>query len=152
MRDYTFFVYILTNASRRSLYIGVTNALKVRVQQHKEKVHDGFTARYNVNRLVYYEVFQYIHAAIAREKQLKGWTRARKLELIRTRNPQFRDLSAEWFRQHPAEVHTFGDHIHPDTPPHLQPEPQRQPQPQDASTPNPERPPDSPLSMTRVKR
>jgi putative endonuclease len=136
MRDYTFFVYILTNASRRSLYIGVTNALKVRVRQHRDKVHEGFTARYNVDRLVYYEAFQYIHAAIAREKALKGWTRARKLELIRSRNPQFRDLSAPWFKQVPAEAHAFGDHIHP--------EPTPQKQPQDASTANPERLPDSP--------
>ena len=72
VRDYTYLVYILTNASRRSLYIGVTNALKVRVKQHKEKEHDGFTSKYNVDRLVYYEAFQYIHAAIAREEATQG--------------------------------------------------------------------------------
>jgi putative endonuclease len=138
MRDHVYFVYILTNASRRSLYIGVTNALKVRVKQHKEKEHEGFTAKYNIDRLVYFETFQYIRAAIAREKQLKGWTRTRKLALIVTRNPQFRDLSDEWFKPHPAEVHTFGDHV-PAAPP------------QDASATNPEISPDSPLSMTRDK-
>ena len=111
MRDHTYFVYILTNASRRSLYIGVTNALKTRVRQHREKQHEGFTAHYNVDRLVYYEAFQFIHAAIAREKQLKGWTRAKKLALICTSNPQFQDLSAEWFKPHPAEPHAFGGHI-----------------------------------------
>ena len=111
MRDYTYYVYILTNASRRSLYIGVTNALKVRVKQHKEKEHEGFTSKYNIDRLVHYEAFQFIQAAIAREKQLKGWTRAKKLALISKSNPQFRDLSAEWFKPASAEVHTFGDHI-----------------------------------------
>jgi putative endonuclease len=135
MRDHTYFVYILTNASRRSLYIGVTNSLKTRIRQHKEKAHEGFSAHYNVDRLVYFEAFQYIQAAIAREKQLKGWTRAKKIALIQTRNPQFRDLSAEWFKEHPAEVHTFGGHI----------------KPQDASTANPEHFPDSPLSMTARK-
>ncbi len=132
MRDHTYFVYILTNASRRSLYIGVTNALKSRVRQHKEKAHEGFTAKYNLNRLAYYETFQFIHAAIAREKQLKGWSRTKKLALIQKRNPQFRDLSEEWFKEPPAEQHTIGDHV----------------KPQDASTTNPEHPPDSPLSMT----
>jgi putative endonuclease len=135
MRDHTYYVYILTNASRRSLYIGVTNALKARVRQHKERAHEGFTSKYNVDRLVYYEAFQFIHAAIAREKQLKGWTRAKKLALILRLNPQFRDLSAVWFEHHAVEVHTFGDHV-------------ANGGPQDASTANPESSPDSPLSMT----
>jgi putative endonuclease len=136
MRDHTYFVYILTNASRRSLYTGVTNSLKTRVRQHRQKAHEGFTAHYNVYRLVYYEIFQYIQTAIAREKQLKGGSHSKKLALIQTRNPQFRDLSAEWFKEHPAEPHTFGDHI----------------KLQDASTANPERSPDSPLSMTESKK
>src|ERR1700761_1393678 len=110
MRDHSYYVYILTNASRRSLYTGVTNALKSRVRQHKEKAHEGFTAKYNVDRLVYYETFQHIQAAIAREKQLKGWSRAKKLALVQKRNPEFRDLSAEWFKEHPAEQHSFGNH------------------------------------------
>jgi putative endonuclease len=142
VRDYTYFVYILTNASRRSLYIGVTNALKARVRQHKEKEHEGFTSKYNVDRLIYYEAFQFIHAAIAREKQLKGWTRSEKLALIVRLNPQFRDLSAEWFKRYPPEAHAFGDHVHPEG----------KSEPQGASTPNPETSPDSPLSMTRLKQ
>jgi putative endonuclease len=135
MREHTYFVYILTNATRRSLYIGVTNALKARIRQHREKAHKGFAAHYNVSRLVYYEVLQYVRAGIAREKQLKGWSRAKKMAMIQSRNPQFRDLAEEWFKDHPAEVHSFGDHV----------------KPQDASTANPELPPDSPLSMTKVK-
>lgn len=138
MRDHHYFVYILTNDSRRSLYVGVTRALKLRIKQHKEKTTQGFTSRYNVDRLVYFERYRYVTNAIAREKQLKGWSRAKKLTLIQTMNPQFHDLSAEWFKSHSPEAHSFGDHI-----------PCADDKTQDASTANPELPPDSPLSMTK---
>lgn len=88
----SYFVYILSNNSR-TLYIGVTNDLERRVQEHKAKVLPGFTSLYNVGLLVYYEQFGDIRDAIAREKQLKGWTRAKKLALIAKLNPDFVDLS-----------------------------------------------------------
>lgn len=91
-----YYVYILTNPSR-TLYVGVTNDLERRVYQHRHKLVEGFTRRYNITRLVYFEDTTDILAAIAREKQLKGWTRAKKLSLIKGVNPQWRDLSEEWF-------------------------------------------------------
>jgi putative endonuclease len=88
MRQY--WVYILASRTRR-LYIGVTNDLNRRVAQHRQGVH-GFTARYQIKRLVYYETTGDIRAAIAREKQLKGWLRSRKLALISGANPAWEDL------------------------------------------------------------
>jgi putative endonuclease len=93
VRDY--YVYILASASG-VLYIGVTNDLTRRVFEHREKLVPGFTGRYNVTRLVYFEWFAGIHDAIAREKQLKGWRREKKLELIKKTNPQWNDLSRLW--------------------------------------------------------
>lgn len=90
-----YYVYIMTNASRM-LYTGVTNDLNRRVYEHKAKLHAGFTAKYNLTRLVYFEATENILAAIAREKQIKGWTRVKKLALIKLVNPRWRDLSAEW--------------------------------------------------------
>jgi putative endonuclease len=95
MRDY--FVYILAGPAG-TLYIGVTNNLERRVWQHKEKAADGFTKRYNVTMLVYVETFSDPGSAIAREKQLKKWSRAKKVALIESLNPQWLDLSAEWYR------------------------------------------------------
>ena len=91
MREYEFFVYILASKSR-TLYIGVTNDLRFRVQQHRQGTADSFTGRYRVQRLVYFERHPYIHDAIAREKQLKGWRRQRKIELIEQTNPTWEDL------------------------------------------------------------
>jgi putative endonuclease len=89
------YVYIMTGRSD-VLYTGVTSSLEARVDQHREKVVDGFTTRYRLTSLVYYEVHDDIRVAIAREKQIKGWTRAKKIELIESMNPQWRDLSDEW--------------------------------------------------------
>lgn len=90
-------VYILSNASRSSLYVGVTSNLEARVQEHKLKTKQGFTHKYNLNRLVYFECGDDIAAAIAREKQLKGWTRKKKEFLIKKVNPAMADLSARWY-------------------------------------------------------
>ena len=90
------YAYILASKSR-VLYIGVTNDIERRVREHKEKRHAGFTSRYNVNRLVYFETYNDIRDAIAREKQLKGWLRERKVALIESVNPTWRDLSDDWF-------------------------------------------------------
>jgi len=93
--EYNFHVYILSSRSR-TLYIGVTKHLQVRVLQHREMVPGSFTARYNITRLVYCERFQYIQNAIARETELKDWSRARKIALIESVNPTWEDLEAEW--------------------------------------------------------
>jgi putative endonuclease len=91
-----YYVYIMSNASY-TLYVGITSNLEQRVYQHKNKVTDGFTARYNVTWLVYYASTNDVTEAIAREKQIKGWTRAKKLALIREFNPTWRDLSLDWY-------------------------------------------------------
>jgi putative endonuclease len=90
-----FFVYMMTNRSR-TFYTGITRDLVVRVDQHRTKALGGFTARYNIDQLVYYEVGLNVRAAIEREKQIKGWTRRKKIVLIDSLNPTWRDLSAEW--------------------------------------------------------
>jgi len=92
----TYSVYIMTNKSR-TLYTGVTNNLMRRVLEHKRKLVPGFTARYNINRLAYYDNFGDIRAAIAREKQIKGWLRAKKITLIESKNPNWKDMSEGWY-------------------------------------------------------
>jgi len=87
-----FYVYILTNFTNNVLYIGVTNNLERRWYEHKYGLNDGFTKKYNVNKLVYFERTDDINAAIRREKQLKGWTRAKKIALIETLNKNWDDL------------------------------------------------------------
>ena len=91
-----YYVYVLTN-SRRTLYVGVTSNLVNRVYQHKHKLVDGFTKKYNVSWLAYYEETLDITAAIAREKQIKAWRRSKKVGLIEGLNPQWKDLSLGWF-------------------------------------------------------
>ena len=90
-----YYVYIMTNQSG-TLYTGVTNDLTRRIHEHKQGKDGQFTSRYRITRLLYFEETRDIHAALAREKQLKGWTRARKLELIATENPKWVDLSTAW--------------------------------------------------------
>ena len=94
MQEY--FVYILSNITNTTLYVGMTNDLKRRLYEHKNKLIPGFTEKYNVNKLVYYEKTTDVKAAIQREKNLKKWNRAWKLELIKKNNPLFKDLSLEW--------------------------------------------------------
>lgn len=91
----TYYVYLLASLSR-VLYVGVTNNIERRVIEHKEKSVPGFTARYNVTRLVYYESFDYINDAIAREKEIKHWRREKKIQLIESVNPDWKDLSDGW--------------------------------------------------------
>ena len=87
-----YYVYILFNNKNGSLYIGVTNDIVKRVCQHKNKVYDGFTKKYNIDKLGYYEIFRDINAAIIREKQLKAVNRKKKLDLIEINNPHWVDL------------------------------------------------------------
>jgi putative endonuclease len=92
-----FFVYIMTNGPKAAvLYIGVTGDLIRRVWQHKNKLSPGFTSRYNLTRLVYFEAFSFQDAAIAREKELKGWRRSKKLRLVESMNPRRDDLARDW--------------------------------------------------------
>jgi putative endonuclease len=91
----TYFVYIMSNKSRR-LYIGITSKLQQRVFEHKNKLLEGFTARYSFDMLVYSEEFSNVISAITREKELKGWRREKKLALILAENPDWADLSLEW--------------------------------------------------------
>jgi putative endonuclease len=86
------YVYILANHSDKVMYVGVTSDLAKRVYEHKEKMVDGFTKKYNIDKLVYYEVFDDIECAIEREKQIKAGSRKKKIELIRSMNPSFKDL------------------------------------------------------------
>jgi putative endonuclease len=88
----------MTNASL-TLYIGVTNNLERRVFEHKQKLIPGFTSRYNITKLAYFEATTDIVAAIAREKQIKGWLRSKKIALIESQNPSGDDLSAGWFAE-----------------------------------------------------
>ncbi len=90
-----YYVYILTNKSR-TLYTGVTNDLQRRVYEHREKLLRGFTSRYNITKLVYFEATPDIREAITREKQIKGWLRSKKIALIESVNPNWIDLSTEW--------------------------------------------------------
>ncbi len=90
-----FSVYIMTNSSK-TLYTGVTSDLEKRVFEHKNKLMPGFTTRYNITRLVYFETTEDAHSAISREKQIKGWTRAKKIDLIEFTNPNWEDLSLKW--------------------------------------------------------
>jgi putative endonuclease len=93
----SFYVYIMTNRTRSHvLYTGVTGNLPRRVLEHKNKLAECFTSRYNLTRLVYYEHFSYPDAAIDREKEIKGWRRNRKLALVESMNPSWYDLAAEW--------------------------------------------------------
>ncbi len=95
-RSKTYYVYIMTNRSR-TLYTRVTNDPMRRVLEHKRKLVPGFTSRYNLQRLAYSETFSDIRAAIRREKQIKGWLRARKISLIESMNREWKDLSEGWF-------------------------------------------------------
>ncbi len=90
-----YYIYIMTNQRNTVLYTGVTNNLKRRVYEHKEKLVDGFTKKYNINKLVYYEVFEDIESAILKEKQIKAGSRQRKIELINSMNKEWRDLYGE---------------------------------------------------------
>ena len=91
-----YYVYILTNRSG-TLYIGVTSDLERRMYEHRHKLVKGFTSRYNIDRLVYIESTSDVDAAITREKQLKKWSRSKKIALIQSTNPTMDDLSRDWF-------------------------------------------------------
>ena len=94
--NHQYYVYMMTNRWKNVLYTGVTNSLERRVWQHKSGEVPGFTKEYNCDRLVYCEMYEEVTQAIAREKQLKKWSRIKKNALIARMNPEWNDLSAEW--------------------------------------------------------
>lgn len=102
MHEGSYFTYMMASRSH-TLYIGVTGDLHKRVFQHKWKEHDGFTARYNCDRLVWFERYEDVHKAIKREKELKGWRRSKKIALIESTNPAWIDLSRDWYEYEPAD-------------------------------------------------
>jgi len=91
----TYYVYLLTNQNGNVMYLGVTNDLVRRVYEHKNSLVDGFTKKYNVSKLVYFEQTDDVMSAIAREKEIKKWRREKKNKLVETMNPQWRELSME---------------------------------------------------------
>jgi putative endonuclease len=98
---HTYYVYIITNKYRSTYYIGMTNNLGERLKQHKENIEKGiktFASKYNIEFLVYYEKFSWVQLAIAREKELKGWRREKKLDLIKSFNPEFEFLNNRFIK------------------------------------------------------
>ena len=102
MDERSFFVYIMASKSR-VLYTGMTNKLRFRTWEHKNDVLPGFTRTYRCHRLVYFESFKYVGNAIAREKEIKGWVRRKKIALIESVNPTWEDLSEGWFQPVPPQ-------------------------------------------------
>ena len=98
MKDHQYFVYIMSSNSG-TLYIGMTNSIFRRALQHKSGQIEGFSSNYHRSRLVHYESFDDVRRAIGREKELKGWTRAKKIALIESRNPRWADLAEHWGAQ-----------------------------------------------------
>ncbi|MBI3956462.1 MAG: GIY-YIG nuclease family protein [Candidatus Kerfeldbacteria bacterium] len=101
MYERRYYVYILTNPWHTVLYTGMTGGLEGRMQQHKSKKTPGFTKRYNVTKLVYYEEYAYPSEAIYREKQIKAGSRKKKIVLIESMNPEWKDLSEDWGNDNP---------------------------------------------------
>ena len=95
MKEYDFYVYILSNWNNKVIYVGMTNNLIRRIYEHKNKLIDGFTKKYNINKLVYYEYMVDINAAIRREKEIKKWRREKKNNLVETMNKNWIDLSKD---------------------------------------------------------
>lgn len=110
MHEGGYCTYIMASRSH-TLYIGVTGDLLRRVFQHKWREHDGFTQRYNCDRLVWFERYQDAHKAIAREKELKGWRREKKIALIEAANPVWQDLSRDWYDVEPADYRRAMDRM-----------------------------------------
>ena len=94
-RQKHYYVYIMTNPSK-TLYTGMTNNLQRRVEEHKQKLLPGFTSKYNLTRLAYFEIFEDVRNAIDREKKIKAWSRAKRVALIESKNPKRDDLTREW--------------------------------------------------------
>ncbi len=92
LKHHNYYIYIMSNWNNKVIYVGMTNDLKRRVYEHRNKLSDGFTKKYNLTKLVYYELFFDINDAIRREKEIKGWRREKKNNLIESMNPEWLDL------------------------------------------------------------
>ena len=97
LKDSQFYVYLLTNRPYGTLYTGMTNNLMRRVWEHKNKINEGFSKRYGLDKLIYFEIFKSSMEAIKREKRIKKWKRQWKIELIETINPKWKDLAEGWY-------------------------------------------------------
>jgi putative endonuclease len=113
-RVFNFYVYIMASLSG-TLYIGVTNNIHSRTLDHKSGESPGFTQKYDCNRLVYYETFRYVRSAIAREKEIKGWSRKKKIALVESINPKWLDLAEGWDR--PSQATLRGKDLGDSSPP-----------------------------------
>jgi putative endonuclease len=105
-RERRYYVYIMASRSL-NLYTGITDDIYLRALEHKSGRIDGFTKRYNINRLVYYETFRYVNNAIAREKQIKAWTRAKRVALIKGLNPTWQDPAEGWGEKFELQIPRF---------------------------------------------
>ena len=105
-REHHYYTYIMASSSG-TLYVGMTNCIEDRVCQHRNGTGSEFTRRYKVDRLVYYECFRYVLNAIRREKEIKGWRRSKKEELIRSRNPEWKDISKEFAKKYKPDPKMF---------------------------------------------
>jgi putative endonuclease len=108
VKDHEYFVYIACSRSG-TLYIGMTNSIYRRALEHKRGEFEGFASKYGCDRLVYYESFDDVHKAIGREKQLKGWSRAKKIVLIESKNPRWEDFAERWGAQMAFAGEAIGD-------------------------------------------
>ncbi len=97
MKEHHYYVYIVSNWNNKVIYVGVTNNLQRRLYEHKNKIIKGFTEKYNVSKLVFFEQTKDVISAIAREKEIKKWRREKKNKLIYSLNPEWKDLSEDWF-------------------------------------------------------
>jgi putative endonuclease len=100
----TYYVYILTNPSQHPFYTRITNNMYRRMMEHLDFLNDSYTARYRLTRLVYYEEFGNVREAIRREKEIKTWSRAKKIALVNTKNPKWDDLAREWGKPIPLLI------------------------------------------------
>ncbi len=98
MKDHNYYIYIISNWNNKVIYIGMTNDLERRIYEHKNKIFEGFSKKYNLSKLVYYEYTNDVIAAIRREKEIKKWRREKKNKLIESTNPEWKDLSEEIFK------------------------------------------------------
>ena len=103
MREFKYYLYMMSNRKHGTIYTGITNDLQRRVLEHKKGVNEGFTKRYNLGKLVYYEEHKYINNVRERERQIKAWKRQWKIRLIEEDNPEWEDLAGKWYFQDELE-------------------------------------------------
>ena len=110
-KEYHFYVYIISNYKRTTFYIGFTNNIVRRMIEHKNGLFPGFSKKYKLKYLIYFEEYQYVDQAISREKELKGWSRKKKINLIKSANPNIEDLSEGMFKNYGINVREIREYI-----------------------------------------